>query len=49
MSEKIGQILTGLNNKANLKQQVYHNTLEVFEQFKHGDGSEPSFGLLLKY
>ena len=34
MSEKIGQILNGLNQKANLKQQVYRHSLHVFDQFK---------------
>ncbi len=34
MSEKLRQILTGLNNKANLKQQVYQHSLNVFEKFQ---------------
>ncbi|MFT5723354.1 MAG: hypothetical protein ACI9JN_000464 [Bacteroidia bacterium] len=34
MSDNIEQILTGLNQKANLKQEVYHHSLEVFKQFK---------------
>lgn len=34
MSEKIEQILTGLNDKANLKQEVYHNSLKQFNVFK---------------
>ena len=34
MSDKIEQILTGLNNKANLKQDVYGHSLKVFNEFK---------------
>ncbi len=34
MSEKIEQILNGLNQKACLKQRVYKNSLSVFERFK---------------
>ena len=34
MSDKIEQILTGLNNKANLKQDVYGHSLNVFNEFK---------------
>lgn len=34
MSEKLVEIIDGLNNKAALKQHIYRNTLTVFEQFK---------------
>lgn len=34
MSEKLVEIIDGLNSKAALKQHVYRNTLTVFEQFK---------------
>ncbi len=34
MSEKIGQILNGLNQKANLKQNIHRHSIEVFNQFK---------------
>jgi len=34
MSDKIEQILTGLNNKANLKQDVYGHAMKVFNEFK---------------
>jgi hypothetical protein len=34
MSEKLVEIIDGLNNKAVLKQHIYRNTLTVFEQFK---------------
>ena len=34
MSEKLVEIIDGLNNKAALKQHIYRNTLAVFEQFK---------------
>jgi len=34
MSEKLVEIIDGLNSKAALKQQIYRNTLTVFEQFK---------------
>ena len=35
MSEKLVEIIDGLNNKAALKQHIYRNTLAVFEQFKN--------------
>lgn len=35
MSEDIVQIISGLNNKAGLKQHVYRNTLTVFEELKN--------------
>lgn len=34
MSEKLVEIIDGLNSKAALKQHIYRNTLTVFEQFK---------------
>lgn len=34
MSEKLVEIIDGLNNKAALKQHIYRNTITVFEQFK---------------
>lgn len=34
MSDKIEQILTGLNQKANSKQKVYRHSLDVFNNFK---------------
>ena len=34
MSEKLIEIIDGLNNKAALKQHIYRNTITVFEQFK---------------
>lgn len=34
MSENIVNILEGLNHKAALKQHIYRNTLETFEQLK---------------
>ena len=34
MSEKLVEIIDGLNNKAALKQHIYRNTLAVFDQFK---------------
>ncbi len=34
MSDKIEKIITGLNQKANLKQNVYGHSIEVFNHFK---------------
>ena len=34
MSEKIEQIISGLNDKANLKQKIYGHVQDVFDQFR---------------